>query len=458
MMKKIATLLLALVLALLSCSAALAQTEGPLFESISLNTSSLKDCDCLIYATASGDGLVTPDGRQITGADYGALFSAGCGYFEFINENGLTTHGLIDSTGAKIIPANYSAFQVYSRQWVGAVVLAMTTDENADYEDWALGDGNRYVVDHVDMWYIPDLKIAGTLDYDSFKQARAVGQGEYLLVSDRSASLSLYDSGFQKLDHGFEYYHDDADFAIRPIDDEHTALFSRITGEKVSDLEVMSVSPINLDDSRYAVLTAYADNFLYGLMNSAGELIMPMSEANVSLVLSDRYVLVSIYDNAMFYGIYDTQAGRMIVPCEYSEIDYFEEEAGFNGYFQVAKDDMCGFVDLEGNVTCPLVYPKDSVYRAFGCSFITKDENGNPSQLVAGDGTVTDISGLGITDSHPRTPGSDGRYISVSNAEGKSAIIDWHGNLVQDFTLSGLVQVYRDGYFCCDGNLYRVVE
>ena len=208
----------ALCLALCLGGAALAAVEGPVFEAKSVSTLIYKgEPDVLKYTNyKNGYGIVSIEGEQLSGEAFGALNECGHDLFEAINENGLDTHGLVDKTGAEVIPFRYSAFQVYSDQWAGAVIVAPTEDEKGDYGSGFFGGGDQYNIDHVDMWYLPERKIAGTLNREQFKECRAVGGGAYLLVEDRAGNLTMYDAGFQAVDHLFEKFDDfDRSFAIR---------------------------------------------------------------------------------------------------------------------------------------------------------------------------------------------------------------------------------------------------
>ena len=73
--------------------------------------------------------------------------------------------------------------------------------------------------------------------------------------------------------------------------------------------------------------------------------------------------------------------------------------------------------------------------KQLGATFTYKD--GEQQLLVAGDGTVTNLTEKGIVDVRYGETGSEGLFVAVKNADGKCGVIDWHGNTVVDFVLGG---------------------
>ena len=120
----------------------------------------------------------------------------------------------------------------------------------------------------------------------------------------------------------------------------------------------------------------------------------------------------------------------------------------------VKLDDKVGFVNTDGEVSCPIDYAKDSVDKQLGATFTYKD--GEQQLLVAGDGTVTNLTEKGIVDVRYGETGSEGLFVAVKNADGKCGVIDWHGNTVVDFVLGGSPSIYRDGYMVYDGAIYHL--
>ena len=459
-MKKCLALLLALMLCL--GTAALAeQVEGPIFESDSLyDIAIVKEGDAFIYTDRrTGKGVVTMDGQRLCDPVFGALSWEGYGYLEAINENGLDTHGLIDMQGNEMIPYKYSAFQVFSENWAGAVVLTPTEDEDADYSSGYFGTGDRYNIDHMDIYRLPEGTQVGTLDRQSFSKARSVGQGEYLLVKDRNDGLTLYNSQFEKVDHLFESFNDPEIVLRQENSMSKMEAFFAATGAKLEGFDAERLSRLDGKEDYIIVRKTVTVNMkkrdAYGLMNNAGEMISKIEMPDIVRLCDGRYVYVREYrDGVSCNGVYDLEAGKMIVPMEYDDIYYTDDQGCFNGYFLVKKGDKLGYVDTEGNVTCPIEYAKDSIYRKLGACFVVKE--GEQLTLVAADGTVTDLSALGARDGFWHEYGADGRYFTAQNDEGKYCIMDWHGNFIVEFDLDSIPEFYRDGYVAYDGSIFHI--
>lgn len=453
--------LIAAILCLMLClgGAALAAVEGPIFEAKGISTLVYNGTPDLLKYTnyKNGYGIVSVEGEQLSEDIFGALNECGHDYFEAINENGLDTHGLVDRTGAELIPFSYSAFQVYSDQWVGAVIVSPTDDEKGDYGSGFFGGGDQYNIDHVDMWYLPEKKVAGTLSREQFKDGRAVGGGEYLLVEDREGGLTLYNAAFETVDHLFESLDDPEVGLVRPSKLEAEKLVNRVTGEVVSEDLPDAVETVYRSEGYAALRKRIDDENRCALIRDNGEMLTDYVLGSVDRVIRDRYVISYIYDrekSATLYGVYDLEQGAQVIPYAYEQFFYVDDQTGLNGYFQVKLDGKVGFVNAEGAVTCPIEYAKDNVDKQLGCSFIYKE--GGKLTLVAGDGVVTDLSAMGVEDTCYGQDGSDGQYIGVKNADGKYGVIDWHGNSVVDFVLDGMPNIYRDGYLVVDGGIYHI--
>lgn len=453
--------LIAAILCVMLClgGTSLAEVEGPIFEASGIYTLTYNgDPDILKYTNyRNGYGMVSVEGEKLSEDKFGLLDDCGCGYFEAMNENGLDTHGLVDKTGAEMIPFNYSAFQAYSEKWVGAVILTPTDDENGDYGSGFFGGGDQYNIDHVDMWYIPEKKLAGTLSRDQFKQGRAVGGGEYLLVEDRAGKLTMYNAAFEAVDHLFEDFNDTEFGVIQANKLTAAKLVSRVTGEEVLEETPDGVETIYRSDDYLSLRKRVNDENRYALIRKNGEMLTDYVLGMVDRVVNDRFVISSIFDRekaTSLYGVYDLEQGAQIIPFAYNQIMFSGNLTGLNGYFPVKLDGKLGFVNLEGTVTCPIEYANDNVDKQLGCSFIYEEDD--KLTLVAGDGVITDLTALGIKDTCYGQDGSDGEYIGVKNADDKYGIIDWHGNTIVDFVMNGMPYIYRDGYLCYDGDIYHI--
>lgn len=459
-MRKLVAMLV--VLAICACSAAVAEVEGPLFEAQTVRGLDAAETGCLEYTNyKDGYGVLSVEGEVLCEERFGYISHAGEGYFEVINENGLDTHGLVDQTGAELIPYSYSAFQIYSKQWVGALTLAPTDDENGDYSSGFFGAGDQYNIDHVDIWYMPEGKSVGTLSREQFKEARSVGGGEYLLVQDRNGGLAMYDTAFESAEHLFEDIDDAELFIYQPNKLQAAKLYSRVSCQSVAEDVPDSVETISYTKDYYGVRkevqTENGTDRRSALARADGELLTDYVLGSVTRICEDRYVISNIYNRdsgKTLYGVYDLEAGKVLLPFAYEQIRANNGRTCQNGYFLVLVDDRMGFVDAEGNETCPIDYLKANVDHEYGCCFTYRD--GETLLLVAADGTVTNLTDKGVKETLYTQDDNDGRFIPAKNADGQYAVFDWHGNAMTDFVLTTSPDIYHDGYMVYDGGVYHL--
>ncbi|MBO7554394.1 MAG: WG repeat-containing protein, partial [Neisseriaceae bacterium] len=94
--------------------------------------------------------------------------------------------------------------------------------------------------------------------------------------------------------------------------------------------------------------TIIKENNQYGLINTAGKIILPMEYDYISVISEDRF---KIQKNKQ-YGIADSQ-GNILLPPKYAEIFDFED-----GLATVKKNEKNGVVDLDGKIIVPAIYDK----------------------------------------------------------------------------------------------------
>ncbi|MBE5808871.1 MAG: WG repeat-containing protein [Clostridiales bacterium] len=454
---------LLMIALLLSLPIACAEVEGPIFEADGIYEMTTYESDVFKFTDhANGYGIVSLEGEELCPIQFGYIDWLGSGYFEVVNENGLDTHGVVDRNGTQLIPCKYAAFQVFSEQWIGAILLEPTDDEDGDYGSGFFGGGDQYNITTVDIWYMPEQKAVGTLDRAAFRRARAVNGGEYLLVEDRSDGLTMYNAAFEALDHQFDGF-ETPEIKYAP-DKKLTGnnLVSSITGEDIgADIKgVEDASYAGYRDRKFIVVYAEAAVGFdkarrAALMATDGTLLSGFEFTDVRDVYGDRWAMVSNDD--YLYGLYDMLEGKLVVPCEYDELYYdYENGVVFNGYVMVLKDGKYGYVDLEGNVTCPLEYASENVDRVLGCSFTYFD--GDAAKLVAADGVVTEFASFGAEEINYPEDSSDGTLLVAKNSEGVYGVVDWHGEAITEYVLDdNLPAIYRDGYMEYNGMIYHIV-
>lgn len=189
-MKKVLILVLAAALAMLSPLSAMAATT--VSEPTVLERSAILTRYGNTYYM--NNTLYSLDGSLIAGP-FGSLTSRQYGlYFEVINENGLNKTGVIDSTGAEVLPMSYGDIIFVDDNWILGVVLESTTDVNGDYKD---NSGNQYNISRVDVVY--DKQIIGSLTRMEFQSASYGTEGNYLYIRTSTKDAFWLNSSFERV-------------------------------------------------------------------------------------------------------------------------------------------------------------------------------------------------------------------------------------------------------------------
>lgn len=447
--------ILALVLAcLLLGAAALAEVTGPLFEAERMSDSSTEKSGAFIFTQDRKEGLVDLSGNVLAEAQFGDLSYAGEGYYTATNENGFNTSALVNTSGEALTPFEYSDFTVVSPNWAVGVVLEGTDDRDiADYSV-IFGENDYATIVRNDVFYLPEKKLAGSLERKQFSRAREAGGNGWLIVEDRDGGITAYDADFNAAETALTSMYD-AELVVKSENElSPKALYSAVTGEKLADREYGSLSTIGKGFTSFYD----SDARLYGILNAAGEEVCPpaYSTINTSL-LGGHYVKVTQNreDNTTAEGLLDLDTMALAVPCLYERIYTWGDKAPINdGYVCVEQEGKLGFIDLEGNVTCPIQYAKDSV-SYYGCTLGATDMTGAVT-IVAADGTVTPLEGVTELSLKNGLTSSDGYFLTVKNADGTQGVVDWHGTQVVDFVLDYSAAVYAGDCLFTGTSVYKI--
>lgn len=420
-MKKLVALVLTLVLAL-SC-AAMAETAVMLWEADSIRQLHYASSVLLVEMDDQGYGTATIAGEIKIPLEHERLAGVqeAVGYAISTAEiDDIHTKSLIAPDGTVLTTERYIDIEVFSEKWFIGVAVAPTTEEEYDY--YTLLGTERYLIDHVDVYYAPTGKIA-SLDRTQYLKAKAFG--DHLLVLNRDRALQLYDSQFNPVESTFKSFYDGEYECITK--GLTRAVVSRVTGETVAT-GYDQVASTEFNGKVLAVHSASARG--WGLIDLEGNVIVPCAEGVTFVGLgSSDYCRFYMSDNYDLYGVYDLTTGQQIVPCMYEDVFYQGNLSCFNGYFSVEKGGMLGFVDLNGVETVAPTYAKDTT-TILGASMMNVVDG--VYTLIAADGTVTVLDG--VTDFGKYDYESQGRYFSVQNADGMWGVMDWHGNMLVDYT------------------------
>lgn len=448
--------ILALVLAtlMLLASAALAEISGPLFEAESMSNTGSEKSGAFIFTKDRLDGLVDREGNVLAEAQFGDLSYASEGYYVATNEGGFNHSALINTAGEVLTPYEYSDFNVISPNWAIGVVLEGTNDKDGSDYNVIFGEFDYAAIVRNDVFYLPEKKLVGSLERKQFSRAREAGIGGLLIVQDKNDGITVYDTEFNTVDTLLTSMYD-AELIVKSDDAlSANALYCAVNGEKLSDVDYGRLSNIA---NGY---TAYYDDQtrLTGILDPHGEVVCePSFSSCSSSLIAGRYVKVSVNkeDGKTYEGLFDLEEKKLAVPAEHERVYTWGDKNPINnGYVCVEDGGKLGFVDLEGNVTCPIQYAKDSV-DYFGCTLGATDMTGAVT-IIAADGTVTPLEGVTKLDTKNSLTDSDGYFLSVENADGKHAVVDWHGTQVVDFVLDYGVALFGADCLYTGTGIYKL--
>lgn len=394
-MKKAIALLLALCLPL-SCAAA----EGRLLENNRMELNPAANTFACREKRTDDYYVVDAQGNRLSDG-YAAMSVKKSGY-EVVNENGVNTSGLLDGQGGMIMPLQYGDIEWLSDRWQAGVVLTEATEENYDYKS-LFGDG-FYLVDHVDFYYQGQL--AGSLSRDDYRYADAYG--DYLCVTNQEGGRAFYNKAMEK-----SAYQGDA---YREYEDDYK------TG---TILHCGSNQPAFVPEC-----TLTADEVTQSIWFKDG--VARDLQGNVLFDLGRTYEYTYDFcgDYARvklngLYGLVD-KTGREILPCQYDEIYYSDDQPFFATVYQlVSKDGLVGFVDLQGNQVSGFTYSA-SIAKTYYQPF---------AYLQGLDGKYIVISPKGELPEHYTDVTC--RYgvplFAAVNADGAAGVVDMEGNPVVPF-------------------------
>ena len=358
----------------------------------------------LSYRGSNGYGLMDVDGNQITADYYSDSFDMDYGYIigTTANAGTINAKGLLDGDGNLLIPFQYGDVDVLSTQWALGLTLKDAAADNYDYSTW---DDDYYLIDTVDIYWLPTDSIVGTLTREEFNDASA--EGNVINIENRMTSeVTSYDSSFTALG---------------------------------------TVSYISSGDYASYDYSIYKDNGQEGLVDAAGNIVLPASYKYINDSKRGCYVV----STGEKYGLIDLEGSVLIAP-EYDRIvtnydaPYYAEENTtstyvFGGYVAVSNNDRLGYVTTDGTVTVEPSYAEDAV-DLNGVSIFMTDLTGE-TKILAADGVLSDTP-QGVETRNYAVDYSGGFLYKTLNDDYLEGLIDWHGNEIlpceyYDIDLSG---------------------
>ena len=295
-MKKFLVLLLAMITVLLAPLSALAgATAG---EPVKLDgNASLPRYG----ATYNMNRTVYDYAGNVVAGPFGSLTSRRDGlYYEVINQNGLNTIGVIDCTGAEVLPMAYGDINFVDDNWILGIVLEATTDVNGDYKD---SKGNQYNISRVDVVY--NKQIIGTLSRADYQSSTCGVKGKYLYIRTSTKAGIWLDPNFNRVD--------------VPADDFSATEFTNVYKKGVVHNPTQTIA-----------FTA--------------DCTLQPEDVEQKIWYNDAGDFVDLQGNVVNHGTFAT--GK-----EYDSVYYYGSD-----YLVVRANGMRGLVDMQGNEVVALQY------------------------------------------------------------------------------------------------------
>lgn len=344
----------------------------------------------------NGSPLMDRDGNQLSEKEYDDFTEYFLRYVQVSEEtaDGLKK-GVISTSGDPLIPLEYDEITFLNSHWAIAFVLEETDKDEGDFRNY-MTDTYLDIV-RADVYHLNDGQVekSASLSYDEIADYSSDSEtGSYIVIQDRSGKVTAYDEHFEVLAEDLNSVYSSVDGVVRDY-------------------------------------TSYYDNGLQGVMDAAGNIIIPAAYRYVTVYTDEQYVLL---ENDDMEGAADL-SGRLLVPAEYDKIlrssgmplsENRDSRSGIisNGYIGVVKDGLIGFYDINGNITAEPFVPYEGAYTN-GASVTYEGEDGK-IHIYAGDGVDTAIDEA--YESARVLEFSAGMLYSVTNEDYDYGVIDWHGN------------------------------
>lgn len=402
-------------------------------------TNWLNDRDALLVNTYTGSyQLITPEGETLFTAECAGMSYLKYGYFEVYSERGLNQSGLMNSEGQLVIPYAYSDFDVLSDRYCIAVVLEETEDDAYDYASGILGTGNdHYNVTSYDFYDLSTSAKIGSLERSDYKNRIKVYHDGFLIES-RSGTAKWYNLSLEYVkDAEKDYYN------YKEYDDTNDGIVK--TGLESNDVFLEGYSYNNEIGGNSHSIRSKTDG-RYGAMDADGNIIVPCEFTEI-VKREGEYVIVGLGEyGSRKYGIYHIGEG-LTVPCEFDKFEYVSYTNYIvNGYVMFSSDEKLGYINLQGEPTCPALY-KSSIAETMGSCYFVTDLDGSYI-IVAADNTQSKVDYAEIYNYDNNTLG---RLLNAKNSDEKWGLINCYGEPVTEFSWD-----YRVGSFSPSGNYVMI--
>jgi len=388
-------------------------------------------------------GVITPDGEPVFILDSAPRYFdyEGYGYFTVGEEDGLNKTGLMNSSGALVIPCEYFKIllEVSDSYAYGFAVFAETTEEeDYDWDAYLGGDKVHCNLVYVDVYDLTAGTKLGTLSREEINQVRGYPDG--FLVEDRVGALRWYDRELNFVKPAEKERFDDYLHPFQTVDSGFETAIARADAMDTVGETMSGYSYEGIVSEKYYKIRSNATG-CFGLMDAEGNVLVPCEFSDSRNWACDgEYAIVASKEGLdTMYGIYHVGKG-LAVPCIYDAVRLCPNgHVACHGYALVRQDQSLKYVNMSGEVTCVVDVSTGDRLTEMGTCIVRVDLDGN-SHIIAADGMVTatdfEISTYTSSSFNPC-----GRLLMAENADGLLGIIDCYGNTVYDFTI-------KSGYDC----------
>lgn len=364
-------------------------------------------------------GIMDPEGKTLVPNEYLSLkLRNAYGFIEAVKSTDINGTGLIDSSGSVLMPPQYGVVDVLNRHWAIGITLVAGTSDNHEYKVIFGGDDNPYFkASEYTIYNMNTREAVGSLPRDQVD--RVYGFPGFLLVKGSDGAITVYDEGFASLGTATEYYQG---FVIEKKDEQYEV--KRPGDGKLLFTTEYKVSDFLKDDEQFRIEAEGKQ----GRLDLEGNLVVPPVHEQLTQVAGAYYRGREAYDGKE--GLLDL-SGQVVVPFQYDEVLVtFVRGISIPGLVRVMVDGFApvllegkvGFVNDQGEETVAPAYAKEAV-KQFANTLLYSDISGK-FVLVAADGVVTELPYKEVS---PLYNANNGRYFFVKDAEGKSTVVDWHG-------------------------------
>lgn len=430
-MKKIVSLLLALVLAAAIPMSALADAVLEGSRTYERSVTLLSKSNTYMVYQNSFYAVYDAQGNKISDSyrDISSLY--GSSYLKVSNGGGYNVSGMIDAaTGKLVLPMQYGDIDAVDANWFTAVVLTPTTESEGDYSSYS--DGSKYNIDYVDVVY--KGTVVGQLTRAEFKAGYCSAFGEYCGIRVEDKKAVWFDASGKR----YEVTSDDYVY----VSSEYSDIYRKGVVHNPTQ-QYAFTSGCTLDASEVRQSVWYNDNGdfvdLQGNVISKG----PSAYKEYDSVRYAGSSYMTLRANSK-YGIADLQ-GNEVLPAVYAALggDY-ETDSYFASGYQAVLDDAghLNFIDRNGNVTASVPYTlsaNDYLGFSYNAPIIAVKNMGTYLIITANKGilpsTYADVN-------YARSPLH--RIISVKKGD-YWGCIDMSGNTVVPFTHKYAPDVSLDG-------------